>query len=61
MDEFDFLQGDEPYKFSWTEKRREGVSITIFNQSLVGNVVEFVSKFGGWMKKNIKQHLFATH
>ena len=42
MLEYDFLQGDEPYKFNWTNTKRQCVSILVFNKTLMGLWFYFV-------------------
>jgi len=37
--EIDNLRGDEPYKKEWTPKRRERMGITIFNNTLKGQLL----------------------
>jgi len=34
--EFDFLQGDEPYKFRWTKQIRRNMKVELFRDSLKG-------------------------
>ncbi len=37
--EFNFLQGDEGYKWQWTKESRRLDSVTIYNQTLAGTLV----------------------
>lgn len=36
--EFDFLRGEDSYKFDWTDKQRENLFITVIRKSLVGRL-----------------------
>lgn len=42
VNEIDNLKGDEPYKKDWTPKRRERRGITIFNNTLKGQILAFL-------------------
>jgi CelD/BcsL family acetyltransferase involved in cellulose biosynthesis len=42
MEEFDFLQGDESYKYSWTKTARTNLEIRIFNKSIKARIVHFM-------------------
>ena len=40
--EIDFMTGDDPYKKDWTPKRRERKGITIFNNTIKGQLLAFL-------------------
>jgi len=37
--EFDFLQGDEPYKLNWTKNKRTNMKITIYDSTIAGMLI----------------------
>ena len=53
--EYDFLQGDEPYKFGWTNTKRHCVSILIFNKTLMGLWLYFLFLLKSHIKKTLRR------
>jgi CelD/BcsL family acetyltransferase involved in cellulose biosynthesis len=42
VDEFDFLQGDEAYKYDWTKRKRTNVKISIYNTTFKGRLLHLI-------------------
>jgi len=55
MLQYDFLQGNEPYKFSWTNTKRQCVSILIFNKTLMGLWLYFLFLLKSHVKKTLRR------
>jgi CelD/BcsL family acetyltransferase involved in cellulose biosynthesis len=55
MLEYDFLQGDEPYKFSWTNTKRQCVTILIYNKTLMGSWLYFLFLLKSHIKKTLRR------
>ena len=41
IEEFDFMKGDEPYKFGWTEKYRRNLGIRFVNKWFTSNLYDW--------------------
>jgi len=52
--EFDFLRGNEAYKTQWTRDQRALFNMTIYNNTLRGNVLKAVSFSRDFVKRAIK-------
>ena len=52
--EFDFLQGDEPYKSNWTKTKKHNVTITVFNTNAKGRLLHALIKFINLIKNYLK-------
>jgi len=48
---YDFLQGDESYKFNWTNMNRQCVSIFIYNKTLAGLLLYCLFLVKSYIKK----------
>ena len=51
VEEFDFLQGAEEYKSSWTKSRRHNAEISVWNNTPGGILSRFVKKTAHLLKK----------
>ena len=53
--EFNFLQGDENYKWQWTKESRTLHAVTIYNRTLVGAVMKQKEKVYSMLKKIVSR------
>ena len=49
IEEFDFLQGDDSYKFKWTKKYRNTINITFINKKQSSKLINFALKMANKM------------
>jgi CelD/BcsL family acetyltransferase involved in cellulose biosynthesis len=40
--EYDFMQGDECYKYEWTDKRRQNMTVSFVNNKLYSRIVSLL-------------------
>jgi len=57
MQEFDFLQGNEQYKYKWTSEHRKNLDIRIYRDSLKGNIISWAETNRTKSKEFIKKVL----
>lgn len=58
IEEFDFMKGDEPYKFGWTAKYRRNLGIKFVNKKFTSNLYDWGIKMMKRMKVDkILEHL----
>lgn len=55
--EYNFLQGDEGYKYQWTEEYRRLFDIHIYNRTIKGSIVKKVFRVKNKLSNNFKKIL----
>ena len=56
-DEFDFLRGDEAYKFQWTKKARRGITVRFFDRRIRSQWARPYTWARDGIKQAIPRHL----
>lgn len=59
--EYDFLRGDEPYKFHWAKNTRRNIETTIWNTSIKSMVLYCLTISKKMLKKTLKRNKEKTY
>jgi CelD/BcsL family acetyltransferase involved in cellulose biosynthesis len=60
MVEYDFLRGDEAYKFKWANAKKKCVSIYIYNKTSIGLSLRWIFLLKDYIKKAFRQASHST-